>query len=377
MPSRKLLLFIVQAAILGLALVFLLSVLWPNILKPTTDSSKRGGVSNRVSYADAVAKAVPAVVNINTARLETVPLHPFLNDPEFRRFFKDKQIRPQKRVKTSLGSGVIFRQDGYILTNHHVIKGAQVIHVYLRDGRSAQAKVVGSDPESDLAVLRIPLSDLPTANLQSLEQPVRVGDVVLAIGNPYGFGHTVTQGIVSATGRDRLGINTFENFIQTDAAINPGNSGGALINADGKLIGINTAIFSQTGNTLGIGFAIPANLATSVFTDILRHGRVIRGWVGINAAPVTSAMNEALKLKTKTGLIVVSVVIGSPAAKAGLRSRDVIVAINDRPLLDSKSSLHLIAGSRPGSRLKLKFLRSGISRVVTVTTSERPQLPNR
>ena len=377
MQSRKILFFIVQAAVLGLALAFLLSVLWPDILKPTTDSLRPGGASNRASYADAVAKAAPAVVNINTARLETVPLHPFLSDPEFRRFFKDKQIRPQKRLKTSLGSGVIFRQDGYILTNHHVIKGAQVIHVYLRDGRSAQAKMIGSDPESDLAVLRIPLSGLPTASLQSSVQPVRVGDVVLAIGNPYGFGHTVTQGIVSAIGRDRLGINTFENFIQTDAAINPGNSGGALINADGRLIGINTAIFSQTGGTQGIGFAIPVNLATSVFTDILRHGRVIRGWVGINAAPVTSAINKALKLKTNTGIIVVSVVIGSPAAKVGLRSRDVIVAINDRPLLDSKSALHLIAGSRPGSRLKLKILRSGKSRVVTVTTSERPQLPNR
>ena len=377
MQSRKILFFIVQAAVLGLALAFLLSVLWPDILKPTTDSLRPGGASNRASYADAVAKAAPAVVNINTARLETVPLHPFLSDPEFRRFFKDKQIRPQKRLKTSLGSGVIFRQDGYILTNHHVIKGAQVIHVYLRDGRSAQAKMIGSDPESDLAVLRIPLSGLPTASLQSSVQPVRVGDVVLAIGNPYGFGHTVTQGIVSAIGRDRLGINTFENFIQTDAAINPGNSGGALINADGRLIGINTAIFSQTGGTQGIGFAIPVNLATSVFTDILRHGRVIRGWVGINAAPVTSAINKALKLKTNTGIIVVSVVIGSPAAKVGLRSRDVIVAINDRPLLDSKSALHLIAGSRPGSRLKLKILRSGKSHVVTVTTSERPQLPNR
>lgn len=369
MPTRKILLFVVQATIFGLAVAFLLSVLWPGILSPRHSPSLANGP---YSYTDAVRRAAPAVVSINTAELQKTPEHPFLQDPIFRRFFKD---RPRKRLKAKLGSGVIFRQDGYIITNHHVIKGAQRIRVTLRDGRTALAKIIGQDTESDLAVLKIPLHGLPTIPLLH-NRSIRVGDIVLAIGNPYGFSHTVTQGIVSATGRNRLGINTFENFIQTDAAINPGNSGGALVDARGDLVGINTAIFSQNnGGTSGIGFAIPVNLVTQVFESIVRDGRVIRGWVGINAAPLSSALAKRLGLKNRSGIVVVSVVANSPAYKAGLKTNDVIIAINDTTITDGKSALKLISDNKPGNVLDLQVLRNSKKQNMKVTTAERPALP--
>ncbi|GMQ92241.1 MAG: Do family serine endopeptidase AlgW [Gammaproteobacteria bacterium] len=369
MPIRKILLFVFQATIFGLAVAFLLSVIWPDILNPGRNTPTAKGP---YSYADAVTRAAPAVVNINTAKLEKLPEHPFLQDPIFRGFFKD---RPRKRVKARLGSGVIFRQDGYIITNHHVIKDAQRIRVYLRDGRTVLAKVIGQDTESDLAVLKIPLDKLPTIPLLH-NRNTRVGDVVLAIGNPYGFGHTVTQGIVSATGRNRLGINTFENFIQTDAAINPGNSGGALVDARGNLVGINTAIFSQdNGNTSGIGFAIPVDLVTQVFESIVRDGRVIRGWLGINAAPLNSTLARHLRLKNRSGIVVVSVVANSPAYKAGLKTNDVIIAINDTTITDGKDALKLISNNKPGSVLHLLVIRESKQQKIKVTTAERPALP--
>ncbi len=291
MLPRKLIVFVAQAIVVGLALAFLLTLFWPGLLRREATSievRETNGLTalpagGPVSYAAAVERAAPAVVNINTAKVVTVQPNPLFKDPIFQQFFGRGQNSPRKRVERSLGSGVIFSDQGYILTNHHVIGGADAIQVFLRDGRNATAKVIGGDPETDLAVLKIDLKNLPAITLGKSDH-VRVGDVALAIGNPFGVGQTVTMGIVSATGRNALGINTFENFIQTDAAINPGNSGGALVDAHGNLIGINTAIFSQTGGSVGIGFAIPTSIAKGVMEQIITHGRPLRGWLGYRGA---------------------------------------------------------------------------------------------
>ena len=315
MANLRTLKFVAQAFIAGLALAFIIVLVWPNLLQrlpertveirqavPTTGLAIQQGP---VSYAAAVEKAAPAVVKISTAKVVTVTPHPFFDDPAFRQFFGggDDLIRPQKRVETGLGSGVIVSDKGYVLTNHHVIKGADAIQVALRDGRNAPAKIIGTDPDTDLAVLQIELDKLPVITLTD-SNALHIGDVTLAIGNPYGVGQTVTMGIVSATGRTKLGINTFENFIQTDAAINPGNSGGALIDANGNLIGINTAIFSRSGGSQGIGFAIPANMARDVLEEILEYGRPRRGWLGVEAHTVTPTIAKALEMKEATGVIV-------------------------------------------------------------------------
>jgi Do/DeqQ family serine protease len=320
-----------------------------------------------------VDRASPAVVNINTAKVVTVRPHPFFDDPAFRQFFGggDNLITPRKRVESSLGSGVIMSEQGYILTNHHVIRGADAIQVSLQDGRMVQAKVVGSDPETDVAVLKIDLKRLPVMTLGHSDS-LRVGDVVLAIGNPFGVGQTVTMGIVSATGRNKLGINTFENFIQTDAAINPGNSGGALIDAEGNLVGINTAIFSRSGGNQGIGFAIPTSLAQSVMQEILEHGRPLRGWLGIEAQMITPQIARALELKDTTGVVVVGVVRGGPAHSAGLQPGDVLVAIDGRKITEAREALLTISGHKPGSRVKMEILREGKAMTLEATAIERP-----
>jgi Do/DeqQ family serine protease len=295
--------------------------------------------------------------------------------PVFRQFFgrgADDLITPRRRVETSLGSGVIFSDQGHILTNHHVIRGADAIQVSLRDGRTAPATVVGSDPDSDLAVLKIDLKKLPVVTLGHSEQ-LRVGDIVLAIGNPFGVGQTVTMGIVSATGRSRLGINTFENFIQTDAAINPGNSGGALVDANGNLVGINSAIFSQSGGNLGIGFAIPVSFATGVFEDIVQHGRPLRGWLGISAEPITPEQARKLDLKSTEGVIVVGVLRNGPAHRAGLRPEDIILAIDDKKIMDARDALLAISKRRPGSKVALKIQRDGQELMLEMIAIERPQ----
>ncbi|OGI58451.1 MAG: hypothetical protein A2809_05645, partial [Candidatus Muproteobacteria bacterium RIFCSPHIGHO2_01_FULL_61_200] len=338
MISRHTLSYLAQAVILGLAIAFVVMYFWPEIagqdaptveIRQTAPETSKRPANGPYSYAQAVDRASPAVVNINTAKVVTVKPHPFLNDPVFRQFFgnPDNLITPRKRVETSLGSGVIMSAQGYILTNHHVIQGAEAIQVSLQDGRMVQAKVVGSDPETDVAVLKIDLKKLPVITLGHSDH-LRVGDVVLAIGNPFGVGQTVTMGIVSATGRNKLGINTIENFIQTDAAINPGNSGGALIDAEGNLVGINTAIFSRSGGNQGIGFAIPTSLAQNVMEEILEHGRPLRGWLGIEAQVITPQIARALDLENTTGVVVVGVVRGGPAHSAGLQPRDVLVAID-------------------------------------------------
>ncbi len=362
-----------QAITIGLALAFVAMLLWPDLIsqgrrvvqvfEDTTAPATAPASTAPVSYAAAVENAAPAVVNIYTlktviTRIPDSGLSPFGRGP-------------QKREETSLGSGVILSDDGYILTNYHVIEGAEAIAVALNDGRSVDATLVGSDPESDLAVLKVALDDLPTIMLGESEQ-LRVGDVVLAIGNPFGVGQTVTMGIVSATGRKELGINTFENFIQTDAAINPGNSGGALINARGALVGINTAIFSQSGGSEGIGFAIPVNLAREVMTQIIEHGRVRRGWLGIEIQPISPELAESFGLPDTRGILIAGVLREGPAAQAGIRPGDVITHINDDPVGNERTILETITAHMPGETIRLQAIRQGAAIEFEARVDERP-----
>ena len=382
MISRQTLSYLVQAVILGLAIAFVVMYFWPQIANretPTVEirqaapEASQRPANGPYSYAQAVDRASPAVVNINTAKVVTVRPHPFFDDPVFRQFFGDGEnlITPRKRIESSLGSGVIMSEQGYILTNHHVISGADAIQVSLQDGRMVQAKIVGSDPETDVAVLKIDLKRLPVMTVGHSDR-LRVGDVVLAIGNPFGVGQTVTMGIVSATGRNKLGINTFENFIQTDAAINPGNSGGALIDAEGNLVGINTAIFSRSGGNQGIGFAIPTSLAQSVMEEIIEHGRPVRGWLGVEAQVITPQIARALDLGDTNGVIVVGVVRGGPAHRAGLQPGDVLVAIDGKKITEAREALLTISGHKPGSRVKMEVLREGKTLMLEATAIERP-----
>ena len=382
MRLRPVLSYLAQAIVLGLAIAFLVTYFWPEIarrevptveLRQTAPAAVTRPANGPSSYAAAVDKASSAVVNINTAKVVTVRPHPFFDDPVFRQFFggADDLITPRQRVETSLGSGVIMSEQGFILTNHHVIQGADAIQVSLQDGRLAQAKLVGSDPDTDVAVLKIDMKKLPVITLGHSDN-LRVGDVVLAIGNPFGVGQTVTMGIVSATGRNKLGINTFENFIQTDAAINPGNSGGALVDAEGNLVGINTAMFSRSGGYQGIGFAIPTSLAEDVMKEILQHGRPVRGWLGVEAQAITPQIARALELDDTQGVVVVGVERGGPAHRAGLQPGDVIVAIDGKKIAEARQALLAISSRKPGNRVKLEVLRNGKSLTLEATAIERP-----
>lgn len=314
--------------------------------------------SGPVSYSRAVERAAPAVVNVHTAKLITHRVHPLLDDPVFRHFFGDRFLQQRREIQTNLGSGVIISTQGYILTNNHVIEGADEIQVLLSDGRKAQATVVGVDAETDLAVLRISLDDLPSVIIGDSTN-LRVGDVALAIGNPYGVGQTVTFGIISATGRDHLGINTYEDFIQTDAAINPGNSGGALINAHGELIGINSAIYSRSGGSQGIGFAIPVSLAKGVMKQIIEHGRVVRGWLGLEAQDLTAELAESLGLGAVHGVLISGVLRGGPADQAGILPGDVVTRIGDTSVDDSQQAMKIISDLHPDTTIRLGGLRKG------------------
>jgi serine protease DegS len=328
-----------------------------------------GGVR---SYADAVSRAAPAVVNIYTSKTVRTPFNPLLSDPFFRHFFNRGNSLQQERIQRSLGSGVIVHKDGYILTNHHVIRGADEILVLLYDGREALARVVGFDTETDLAALKI---DLPKLEPIDIGEPgkARVGDVVLAIGNPYGFGQSVSQGIVSATGRYGLRLATYEDFIQTDAAINPGNSGGALIDASGQLLGINTAIYTQNGGSSGIGLAIPADLAVRTMQDLIEYGRPMRGWLGIEVQRLPPELLENAKAASPgNGVVVTSLFRDGPAEKAGLRLGDVVLAINDQAVGDGHAGMNLIGTTRPGDRVKLAVFRDGKTLELTVTVGTRP-----
>ncbi|MCM2305893.1 MAG: Do family serine endopeptidase [Sulfuritalea sp.] len=326
------------------------------------------------SYADAAKKAIPAVVHIFTSQEVKGARHPFINDPIFRHFFGDR-FGEQSQRRSGLGSGVVVSPEGYILTNFHVVDGADEIEVAHNDGRKYKARVVGSDPESDLAVLRIPADhQLPVIAFGSSDT-LRVGDVVLAIGNPFGVGQTVTSGIVSALGRSHLGINTFENFIQTDAAINPGNSGGALVDSNGHLIGINTAIYSQSGGSMGIGFAIPVSLARSVMEQIIKTGGVTRGWVGIEVQELTPELAESFKLSGTDGTLIAGVMRGSPADKSGIKPGDVLMQVNGKPVKDAQVMLELIAALVPGTSARFDLKREGRDVKVEVTIGKRPKPP--
>lgn len=323
----------------------------------------------RVSYAAAVQRAAPSVVNIYTRKQVPQQRSPLHSDPAFRRYF-DQSARPQQqRMESSLGSGVIVSGEGYILTNHHVVANADEIIVLLADGREAEAQVVGSDPETDLAVLRIALKDLSPMPIGSSSQ-ARVGDVVLAIGNPFGLGQSVSQGIVSATGRG-LGLNTFENFLQTDAAINRGNSGGALIDAYGNLIGINTAILDETSSQ-GISFAIPVKTAIKVLEDIVREGHVVRGWLGVQVQQLTASAPPNDGVAPLAALIIVEVQPGSPAAASGLRGGDIVTHINGDPVLDGVHSTNLIADLKPGDSVNLRVLRDQQALTISAIVGVRP-----
>ncbi|MDN3522372.1 S1C family serine protease [Halomonas ramblicola] len=323
-----------------------------------------------VSYAAAVERAAPAVVNIYSSRVVERDQHPLMSDPFFRQFFGD-DMPARQRMLSSLGSGVIVSDEGYVLTNHHVIGGADQIQVALRDGRETLAEVIGTDPESDLAVLRIELDDLPVIELADSSEAA-IGDVALAIGNPFGVGQTVTMGIISATGRSHLGLNAYEDFIQTDAAINPGNSGGALIDPEGAMVGINTAIFSRSGGSQGIGFAIPANLARNILEELVTQGRVIRGWLGVEAQELNPELAASFGLQAPRGVVIAGVVPDGPADQAGLRPGDVLLAIDGRPILDARETMSDIAAVEPGESLPLTVIRGGETMEVTLEVGERP-----
>jgi serine protease DegS len=385
MKQTKPLAFIIKSTIFGLAAAFVVLMLRPDLFgrgQPVVQLNevKTPSVFNlsgdlptgQVSYASAVEIAAPAVVNIYSTKIVTERANPLYNDPFFRYFFGD-QLAPRKRMESSLGSGVIVSDNGYVLTNNHVIEGADEIQVALRDGRSSEAQVVGSDPESDLAVLKIKLDKLPTMTFANSDQ-LRVGDVVLAIGNPFGVGQTVTMGIVSATGRNRVGINTYENFIQTDAAINPGNSGGALINPYGHLVGINTAIYSRSGGSQGIGFAIPVSLAMDVMQQIIKNGRVVRGWLGIEVQDITPALAESFNLKENKGVIVAGILRNGPAAVAGLRPGDVIMDIDNQEIHDSHDVMNTTAQKAPGTSVNIKIVRQGKDMTLEAKVGERPRV---
>ena len=332
-------------------------------VEPLIDTTRTGGV---VSYSAAVKVATPAVVNIFTTQKVKQMNHPLLNDPVFREFFGN-QIPQQPQNENSLGSGVIVRADGYILTNNHVIAQAEHIVVALHDGRRAEAKVIGTDPDTDLAVIKIELDKLPVLPFKLSGN--EVGDVVLAIGNPFGVGQTVTQGIISATGRSDLGINTYEDFIQTDAAINPGNSGGALIDVAGNLIGVNTAIFSQSGGSLGIGFAIPAQVCQQVLNSILKDGRVVRGWLGISLIPNT--LDEDVLASKPVGVIVADVLRDGPADAAGVKRGDKIIQVNNEQISSASHLINYVALQAPASVIDVVVERDGKQQTLQVKVGER------
>ncbi len=323
-----------------------------------------------LSFAPAARAALPAVVHIFTSQEIRQP--PFLDDPLFRRFFGDRfGGEPQRR--SGLGSGVVVSADGFLLTNNHVVESADAIEVALFDGRKFEAKLVGTDPESDLAVLKIasdkPLTPITFAPPNSLQ----VGDVVLAIGNPFGVGQTVTHGIVSALGRSHLGINTFEDFIQTDAAINPGNSGGALVDTRGQLVGINTAIYSQSGGSMGIGFAIPVSLARNVLEQIVKTGTVTRGWIGVEVQDMTPELAESFGTKSVEGALIAGVMRNGPADKAGVKPGDLLLSVAGKPVKDAQVMLELIAALPPGEKAKFGLLREGKPIEVEITIGRRPR----
>lgn len=372
---RRFWLLFAQSVTICLGGLFIVTTLRPDWLGSRSQAPAQTAPAGSAtqSYAAAVARAAPAVVNVYTTKQVREPLAPLLNDPDLARLFGDLPGLSRRKKATTLGSGVIVRGDGYILTNFHVIEAADAIQVALYDGRQAKAEVVGADPDSDLAVLKIQLPNLASITFNGNHE-LKVGDVVLAIGNPFGVGQTTTLGIVSALGRNRLGINTYENFIQTDAAINPGNSGGALVDASGRLVGINTAIYSESGGSLGIGFAIPAKTAHTIMEQIIATGSVTRGWLGLEPQDITPELARAFKLKQSVGVIVADVLRNGPAWKGGVRVGDIVLKINDQLVEDSQGFLNQIAPLEPGAGVDLSVLRSGKPLHIQVRIGTRPRI---
>ncbi len=386
---RRLWLVFAQTVTISVAVMFVLSTLKPEwvygdgqvsptvaIVEATLPPAPATGESNTVSYAGAAQRALPAVVHIYTRQTARVPDHPLMNDPVFRHFFSTPE-------RTGLGSGVIVDPQGFILTNNHVIEGADEIETVLNDGRRFEARLIGRDPETDLAVLKLVNANSLPAIAFAPADSLTVGDVVLAIGNPFGIGQTVTMGIASALGRNHLGINTFENYIQTDAAINPGNSGGALIDGAGRLVGINTAIYSRSSNArgvdspsgggLGIGFAIPVSIARKVLEQIIQHGEVVRGWVGIEMREITPELAESLELASNHGILITSVLNGSPADKSGVQPGDVLIAIDGQEVQIPREMLDLVASLPPGKAAVFRLLRGSRKIEVKILVGRRPR----
>ena len=383
---NRLWLLFCQAITILLAVWFVVTTLQPGWISSPQVSSLVGQVTlreapdtisqNPSSLAEAARISSPAVVNIFTSKVNKKKPSkkgaPQQNEPWFQFFFGDQA--PNEEPSSSLGSGVIVSPQGIILTNHHVIEGADEIEVAFADGRKRNAKLIGSDPETDIAVLKIDATDLPNPITLGKMESVHVGDVVLAIGNPFGVGQTVTSGIVSALGRNQLGINTFENFIQTDAAINPGNSGGALVDTKGNLIGINTAIYSRSGGNMGIGFAIPINTAKQVMEAILASGSVTRGWIGVEPQNLSKELAESLNLpKDTTGVLISGVLEGGPADKAGMKPGDVLTQVNGQAVSDVVTLLNRIAQTGPGDEAKINLLRKGKPMTLKVQVGKRPK----
>lgn len=382
---RKLWLIFAQSVTVSLALLFVITTLKPEWLSQGSGGTISlreavipGGSRNAPdSYREAVRHSLPSVVHIYTSKAVKTPRHPLFDDPMFRHFFGDRFDGEAQRA-AGLGSGVIVSPEGYILTNYHVVEAADDIEVALNDGRTFKAEVIGTDPDTDLAVVRIRPGKMLAPKLPAITfgqmDNVSVGDVVLAIGNPFGVGQTVTMGIVSALGRSHLGINTFENFIQTDAAINPGNSGGALVDARGNLIGINTAIYSRSGGSLGIGFAIPVSTAKNVMEQIIRSGTVVRGWIGVEAQELTPDLADSFGLVDNQGAIIAGVLRGSPAAGAGIKPGDILTKVNGRPVKDPQAMLDLIASLRPESVIPFELRRGKQVLDLPVKVGKRPPM---
>ena len=387
---KRLWLLFAQIVTALLAILFVLSTLKPEWLSSSPFEGLSQGIGNVTireagfdrgstnpgSYHEAVKRSMPAVVNIFTSKKvdKRNSKTPQPNDPWFKFFFGDP-VPERQELFSSLGSGVIVSSEGIILTNHHVIEGADQIEVALADGRKTKATVIGRDTDTDIAVLKISLTNLPTPITLASSESVQVGDVVLAIGNPFGVGQTVTSGIVSALGRNHLGINTFENFIQTDAAINPGNSGGALVDTRGNLIGINTAIYSRSGGSIGIGFAIPVSTAKQVMESLIKQGSVTRGWIGIEPQDITSEIAATLQIGTD-GILIAGVLENGPADKAGIKPGDVLRKVDERKINDTAQLLNYVTQVKPGEKMKVQISRNGKNLEIDIFVGKRPTLNN-
>jgi serine protease DegQ len=380
---RKHWLLFTQTVTIALALLFIIHTLKPELLpnaarngvvtlyeSPTQPADSTLPVTG---LSSAAKKAMPSVVNIFTSTTIKTPINPFMDDPRFRFFFGDQLGDSNPQRSSSLGSGVIFSADGFILTNHHVVEAADQIEVALADGRKARAHVIGSDPETDLAVIKVDMPGSLPAITFGHPESAHVGDMVLAIGNPFGVGQTVTMGIISALKRDHLGLNTFENFIQTDAAINPGNSGGALVDINGNLIGINSAIYSPNGGSLGIGFAIPATVAKKTMEQIIQHGSVTRGWIGAGIQELTPELAESFKLSSADGVLITEIIRNSPAEKAGMKRGDILVSIDDKSINNWSAMLETVANLPPGKSAIIKLVRNGAEITLPVKIGKRPK----